>query len=95
MRVLILEVTLDLEGAPTLKDKRQLRLRLCERLRRRYGLSIAEVDCQDVSQVLCLGIAHVCLGEQVARDLEAKITDAVLSLAAGLATLREVVAEVV
>ena len=43
----------------SLKDKRQVRRSLIEKTRRRFNVSIAEIDTQDVHQTLTIGIAVV------------------------------------
>ena len=45
--------------ANSLKDKRQVCRSLIDKTKRRYNVSIAEVDMQDVHQRLCIGIAVV------------------------------------
>ena len=45
--------------AASLKDKRQVCRSLIEKTRRRFNVSIAEVDTQDVHQTLTIGIAVV------------------------------------
>ena len=45
--------------AASLKDKRQVRQSLIDRARKRFNVSVAEVDTQDVHQTLTIGIAVV------------------------------------
>ena len=94
MRVLIMELTLDLPLARSLKDKRRLRLRLMERLAQRHRISIAEVDAQDDASCLVLGIAYVGLTEGAAAAMRERLIESVLALSEGEATLREPYAEI-
>ncbi len=59
MYVAACRVTLRLEASRSLKDKRQVVRSLSERLRRRFNVSVAEVDEQDVWQTAILGLAAV------------------------------------
>ena len=45
--------------AASLKDKRQVRRSLVDRVRHRFNAAIAEIDTQDVCRTLTLGIAVV------------------------------------
>ena len=45
--------------ASSLKDKRQVSRSIIERARKRFNVSIAEVDTQDTHQTLTLGITTV------------------------------------
>ena len=43
----------------SLKDKRQVRRSLMEKTRNKFNVSIAEIDTQDITQTLTIGIAVV------------------------------------
>jgi len=45
--------------ATSLKDKRQVRRSLIDKVRQRFNVSVAEVDTQDIQQTLTIGIAVV------------------------------------
>ncbi len=45
--------------AHSLKDKRMVARSLTDKVRRRFNVSVAEVDTQDIHQTLTLGIAIV------------------------------------
>jgi len=53
------ELTFYIPQSSSLKDKRQVRRSLIEKTRRRFNVSIAEVDTQDIHQTLTIGIAIV------------------------------------
>lgn len=59
MFVLALEVEIRIPHARSLKDKRQVVKGLLEGSRRRFAVSAAEVDHQDVWQRAALGVAVV------------------------------------
>ncbi len=77
MRILVIETVIDLAWCRSLKDKRRVRQALVDRLTRRYRLSIKEVDCLDIHQTLCLGMAAVVLSENGGHELEASIRDTI------------------
>jgi len=53
------KLTFYIPHATSLKDKRQLRRSLIDKTRRRFNVSIAEIDTQDIHQTLTIGIAVV------------------------------------
>jgi uncharacterized protein YlxP (DUF503 family) len=57
--VLAMEVELRVLAAQSLKDKRQVVKSTIETVRRRFGISVAEVDAQDSWQRAVLGFAVV------------------------------------
>jgi hypothetical protein len=59
MYVLSAKLTFHVPGAGSLKDKRQIRRNLVEKVRQRFNVSIAEVDAQDVHRTLVIGITVV------------------------------------
>ncbi len=77
MRVLIIEAIIHLPWCRSLKDKRRVRQGLIDRLVRRHRVSVKEVDCQDIWQTLCLGIAAVVISESAAQPLEESIHETV------------------
>lgn len=52
-------LTFHIPYASSLKQKRSVARSLIEKARREFNISIAEVDTQDVHQILTLGIAVV------------------------------------
>ena len=59
MRVGILTVSLRADWVHSLKEKRMVVRSLCDRVRNRFNVSIAEVEAQDLHQRIVLGIACV------------------------------------
>jgi len=55
----ILSVTIDIPGADSLKDKRQVLKSLLEHLRQKFGVSVAEVAENDSWRRAVLGVACV------------------------------------
>jgi hypothetical protein len=53
------KLTFRIPHAASLKDKRSICRSLLDKVRRKFNVSIAEVDCQDVHQMLVLGISLV------------------------------------
>ncbi len=54
---LVLDIRLD--ESYSIKDKRRVRKSVVERIRRRWNVSIAEVDSQEVWNLLTVGLAFV------------------------------------
>ena len=59
MVVGVAKLTLRLPGNKSLKGKRKVIKSICERLRQRFNLAVAETDVQDVWQTGELGIVAV------------------------------------
>jgi uncharacterized protein YlxP (DUF503 family) len=59
MNVGICRIKLHISGSRSLKDKRRIVKSIVSRLRNQYNISIAEVDDQDLWQLVTLGIACV------------------------------------
>lgn len=59
MQVLVAEVSFSTPQCQSLKDKRRIRTSLFERLRTRFGVSVAEIADQDRSDTLTMGLALV------------------------------------
>jgi uncharacterized protein YlxP (DUF503 family) len=79
MIVSLLRFSLDLEGMSSLKDKRRIVSSLKDRLRRKFRLSVAEVDLQDSLTRAELGAAIVsnsrAFGEKVLQKALALVED--------------------
>jgi uncharacterized protein YlxP (DUF503 family) len=86
MFVGVLRLTFHVPAAQSLKEKRRVVLKVRDRIRARFDVSIAEVACQDLHQRAVFGVcvvsseASVCdsVLEQVARAA-GSIGDAVLT----------------
>jgi hypothetical protein len=59
MYTLSAKLTFHIHHAESLKDKRQVSRSLTEKTRKRFNVSVSEVDTQDVHRTLTLGIAVV------------------------------------
>lgn len=74
MLAVLVEIDLHLPMARGLKDKRGVIRRLQSRLRQDLGVSVAEVDHQDLWQRATLGVAiataDAVVGHNVAREVE-------------------------
>ncbi|MDL2288229.1 DUF503 domain-containing protein [Oscillospiraceae bacterium OttesenSCG-928-F05] len=68
MTVLSAKLTIHIPWAASLKDKRQVRRSLIDKVRQKFNVSIAEVDTQDVHQTLTLGLAVVSGEHRHARE---------------------------
>jgi uncharacterized protein YlxP (DUF503 family) len=70
-------IRLVLRAARSLKDKRSVVCGLKERLRRRFNVSVAEVDCQDVIKTVELAAAQVSSDSRYVQRSLSKLVDAV------------------
>ncbi len=68
MHVGVCHLTLHLAGNRSLKGKRRVVRSVCDRLRHRFRVSVAEVGGQDTWQMANIGIAAVSGDASVARD---------------------------
>jgi hypothetical protein len=59
MYTLSAKLTFHIYHAGSLKDKRQVSRSLTEKTRKRFNVSVSEVDTQDIHRTLTLGIAVV------------------------------------
>lgn len=81
MLALLVEIDLHIPAARSLKDKRSVIRRLQSRLRDDLGVSVAEVDHQDLWQRCTLGVAiatgEETIGRKVVQDVERIVARAV------------------
>ena len=74
MLVLVIEITIKLPYANSLKDKRSIRQSLVSQLKKGFSVSVRETALQEDYQQLHLSLALVCLseleGEQYAQRIE-------------------------
>jgi len=63
------QLTFYISCATSLKDKRQVRRSLIDKVRNKFNVSIAEVDTQDMHQTLTIGIAVVSSNASQAQKL--------------------------
>jgi len=81
----ILTLELRLEHSHSLKDKRQVVRSLKERLRGRFNVAVAEIDCQDLWQRAVLAAVTVSSDrEQAEKVLRAVDSEAAESLGEAL-----------
>ena len=59
MTTLSAKLTFHISHAQSLKDKRMVARSVIDKTRKKYNVSVAEVDTQEAHQVLTLGIAVV------------------------------------
>ncbi|MBV4418880.1 DUF503 domain-containing protein [Clostridium tyrobutyricum] len=60
MKVLIMKITLRASWVHSLKEKRMIVKSIVQKLKNKFNISAAEIDCQDVHQTIVIGIAGVC-----------------------------------
>ena len=69
MHVAVCRLTLHIYASQSLKDRRRVVVAVCERLRNKFRISVAEVGGQDTWQTAALGIAAVSADGSRAREL--------------------------
>jgi hypothetical protein len=75
MNIGVCKVRLRLPENESLKGKRQILKSIIERVRNRYNVAIAEVDDQDLWQLVTLGITCVSDSAQHANEVLSKVVD--------------------
>ena len=75
----LLTVELLIEGADSLKDKRQVLKSLLAHLRQEFNISAAEVDHHDLWRRATIGIAVVASDGSFADQVMSKVTDHIQS----------------
>ena len=69
MTTISAKLTFQIAYAGSLKDKRMVARSLIDKTRKKYNVSVAEVDTQEVHQILTLGIAVVSGEHSHARNM--------------------------
>ena len=80
MHVGVMRLVLEIPGARSLKDKRQVVRSFKERVKSRIGVSIAEVDHHDKLQRATFGVAVVSGDAAVCEELLGRVTSMAGSL---------------
>lgn len=75
MRVGVLSVKLFIRNSYSLKDKRQSLKSLKDRIRNKFNVAVAEVDCQDVWQTAVVGIVTVSNSSRFVNSVISKVID--------------------
>ena len=75
MNVGVCKIRMRLSDNHSLKGKRQVSKPIIERVKNRYNVSIAEVDDQDLWQLLTLGITCVSSSGPHANEMLSKVVD--------------------
>ncbi|AYE35007.1 DUF503 domain-containing protein [Clostridium septicum] len=60
MKVLLMKVKLRASWVHSLKEKRMVVRRITERLKNKFNISVAEVEDQDIHQIIVIGISAIC-----------------------------------
>lgn len=61
MIVFIMEVKLRAVWVHSLKEKRMIVKSIVQKLKNQFNISVAEIDEQDIHQIVVIGIAGICL----------------------------------
>ena len=88
MHVGVMRIALEIPGARSLKDKRQVVRSFKERVKSRLSLSIAEVGHQDKLQRATFGVAVVSSDAAICEELLGQVTSMASSLPNALVTDR-------
>ena len=75
----LLTLEVQVPGASSLKDKRQVLRSLTQRLRNTFNVSVAEVDQQDSWQMAVLAVVCVSADRRYAQGLMSQLVDFVES----------------
>lgn len=75
MKILLVRLELRAEWVKSLKEKRMIVLSLTKRISNKFNVSIAEVDCQDIHEQICVGISAVGTSKDILHSLKEKLID--------------------
>ena len=75
----ICRIQLHLPQSQSLKDKRRIIKSIISRLRSQYNISVAEVDDQDLWQLVTLGIACVSNNNQHVNEILSKVMNFIIN----------------
>ena len=75
MAIAVIVLRLSLPGARSLKDKRRIVKGLKDRLRHRFNVSVAEMDCHDVWQSASIGVCTISPDGKFAEGTAARVAD--------------------
>jgi hypothetical protein len=85
MVVGVLQVTLGIEGAYSLKDKRGVVRRVVKRVQNRFDVSAAEVDAHELFNRAVIGFSTVSNDAALVNSVLDQVIDAIESIGAGMA----------
>ncbi|WP_406541497.1 DUF503 domain-containing protein [Clostridium ljungdahlii] len=75
MKILLMKITLRASWVHSLKEKRMVVKSIVQKLKNKFNVSVAEVDEQDVHQMIVIGAAGICgTSAQVDSTMENIIT---------------------
>jgi len=60
MKILLMSVTLRASWSHSLKEKRMVVKSIVQKLKNKFNISVAEVDEQEVHQIIVIGIVGIC-----------------------------------
>lgn len=75
MKILLMKITLRASWVHSLKEKRMVVKSIVQKLKNKFNASVAEVDNQDIYQMIVIGVAGICgTSAQVDSTMENIIT---------------------
>ena len=80
MNIGVCKIRFHLPEKHSLKDKRRVVKSITSRVRSKYNVSIAEVEDQDLWQVMTLGICYVSNRSDHANEVLSKVVDFIESI---------------
>ncbi len=87
MVVGILEVTVAIEGAYSLKEKRSVVRKLVDRVRNRFPVSVAEIELHELHNRAVIGVSTVGNDRALINSVLDKVLDAVADIGIGMAEI--------
>lgn len=87
MVVGVLQVTVAIEGAYTLKEKRSVVRKLVDRVRNRFSVAVAEIELHELYNRAVIGISTVGNDRAVVNSVLDKVLDAVADIGIGMAEI--------
>ena len=75
MKVLVITIKLRASWVHSLKEKRMIVLSICNKLKNKFNVSVAEVEHQDEHQTIGIGICAVGTSKDIMHSMKEKILD--------------------
>ncbi|MCI9259132.1 MULTISPECIES: DUF503 domain-containing protein [Romboutsia] len=65
MRIIVMKVTLRVDWAHSLKEKRMVVKSIIAKLQNKFNISVGEIENQDIHNLITIGIASIALDAKV------------------------------
>lgn len=95
MVVGVLQVTVAIEGAYTLKEKRSVVRKIVDRTRNRFNVAVAEIELHELYNRALIGVSAVGNDSALINSVLDKVQDAIADIGIGMAEIVDVKLELI